>query len=476
MPPTCRVLLAVLLMFTWATIASWSFAEERVAGWVQTAVMPAAEAHQAAAANDRHVYAITNVLLVTGHDDPVVHALRLPEEGRVLKPLDRHPVPFSGQGFAHDPATGGLVGIDRAKKLVVFAEPQPGAAASQPAGSLEPRLPRDNLLVYRGLDNDQRPVRTTDDWQRRRREILAAMQQVTGELPGAEKRCALEMQVEEEVDCGTYVRRKITYASEPGSRVPAYLCVPKQVLDGNGEKAAAVLCLHPTDNNVGYGVVVGLGGRANRQYASELADRGYVTLSPSYPQLANYQPDLKQLGWEAGTLKAVWDNLRGLDLLDSLSYVKYRAYGAIGHSLGGHNAVYTSVFDDRIQAVVSSCGLDSYLDYYGGDEKRWQPGQGWTQDRYMPRLAEYRGRLEEIPVDFHELVGALAPRRVLIVAPLHDGNFRADSVDRVAAAAKQVFNLYGQPGNLRVEHPDCDHDFPDAMREQAYELFDEVLR
>jgi dienelactone hydrolase len=417
-----------------------------------------------------------DVLLVTGHDDPVVHALRLPEEGKVLQLLDRHPVPFSGQGFAHDPATGGLVGIDRAKKLVVFAEPQPGAAASHAAGPLEPRLPRDNLLVYRGVDNDQQPVRTTDDWQRRRREILAAMQQVTGELPGDEKRCALEMQVEEEVDCGTYVRRKITYASEPGSRVPAYLCVPKQVLDGNGEKAAAVLCLHPTDNNVGYGVVVGLGGRANRQYASELADRGYVTLSPSYPQLANYQPDLKQLGWEAGTLKAVWDNLRGLDLLDSLSYVKHGAYGAIGHSLGGHNAVYTSVFDDRIKAVVSSCGLDSYLDYYGGDEKRWQPGQGWTQDRYMPRLAEYRGRLEEIPVDFHELVGALAPRRVLIVAPLHDGNFRADSVDRVAAAAKQVFNLYGQPGNLRVEHPDCDHDFPDAMRAQAYELFDEVLR
>ena len=45
---------------------------------------------------------------------------------------------------------------------------------------------------------------------------------------------------------------------------------------------------------------------------SELAERGYVTLAPNYPLLAKYQPDLKKLGWESGTLKAVWDNIRGL--------------------------------------------------------------------------------------------------------------------------------------------------------------------
>ncbi|MEQ8785318.1 MAG: hypothetical protein RIC55_03430 [Pirellulaceae bacterium] len=416
-----------------------------------------------------------DVLLVTGHDDPLAFRLQVPKQGAVLTLLDKHTVPFTGQGFALDPATGGLVGIHRAKKLVVFAEVNEEAADADDHSNPPPCLPRDNLLLYRGPDNAQLPVRTTDDWRHRRREILAGMQHVTGKLPGAEKRCPLAMKVEEEVDCGSYVRRRISYASEPDSRVPAYLCIPKSVLDGDGKKAAAVLCLHPTDNSVGYGVVVGLGGRANRQYASELAERGYVTLSPSYPQLADYQPDFKKLGWEAGTLKAVWDNLRGLDLLDSLPYVRHGEYGAIGHSLGGHNAVYTAVFDDRIKAVVSSCGLDAYGDYYGGDEKRWRPGQGWTQDRYMPRLADYRGRLHEIPFDFHELIGALAPRQVLIIAPRHDHNFRADSVDRIVAAAKPIFQLYGKPDNLQVLHPDCDHDFPDAMRERAYKLFDEVL-
>jgi hypothetical protein len=258
--------------------------------------------------------------------------------------------------------------------------------------------------------------------------------------------------------------------------VPAYLLVPKALLKGDGARAPGVLCLHGTDNVTGHGTVVGVGGKPNRQYASELAERGYVALAPNYPLLAGYQPDLKALGWESGTLKAVWDNVRGLDLLESLPYVEPGGFGAVGHSLGGHNSVFTAFFDDRIKAVVSSCGLDSFLDYYGGAEKNWFPEKGWAQTRYMPKLAGYRGRLNEIPFDFYELVGALAPRDVLIIAPLKDSNFRADSVDRIVAAARPVFALYGHPERLRVEHPDCPHDFPPETREEAYKLFDAVLR
>jgi len=201
-----------------------------------------------------------------------------------------------------------------------------------------------------------------------------------------------------------------------------------------------------------------------------------VTLAPSYPLLAKYQPDLAKLGWSSGTLKAVWDNRRGLDLLESLPYVRPGGFGAIGHSLGGHNSVYTAVFDERIKVVVSSCGLDAFVDYYDGDEKNWHLERGWCQTRYMPQLAKYRGKLAEIPFDFPELIAALAPRHVLIVAPTRDDNFRAASVDRIAAAARPVFELHGHADRLRVEHPECTHDFPPERREAAYQLFDTVLR
>jgi dipeptidyl aminopeptidase/acylaminoacyl peptidase len=349
------------------------------------------------------------------------------------------------------------------------------AAFTIAANDASPRLPRDKLLLYRGADNKPAAVTSTADWAKRRVEIVRGMEAVMGKLPGKEKRGPLDMKIEAEVDAGTYVRRLVTYASEPGGRVPAYLCIPKDVLAGK-KSAPGVLCLHGTDNVVGHGVVVGLGAKANRAYGSELAERGYVTLAPNYPLLAKYQPDLKALGWESGTLKAVWDNMRGLDLLASLPYVDgAKGFGTIGHSLGGHNSVFTAVFDDRLKAVVTSCGLDSFLDYYEGNPKNWDPERGWCQTRYMRKLADYKGRLADIPFDFHEMIGALAPRHVFIIAPTKDSNFRADSVDRIADAARPVYKLFGNEDRLRVEHPDAGHDFPPDMREVAYKLFDKVL-
>ncbi|MEO6786019.1 MAG: alpha/beta hydrolase [Chthoniobacteraceae bacterium] len=343
------------------------------------------------------------------------------------------------------------------------------------------RLDRNDLLAFHGSDGAVHHATTIADWQKRRAEILRGMQEVMGPLPGADKRCALDVKIEEEVDAGDHIRRKITYATEPGEngkpggRAHAFLLIPKAALDGK-EKFPAVLCLHGTDNVVGNRSIVEEGHRTNRGYALELARRGYVALAPAYPQLADYQPDLKALGYASGTMKAIWDNIRGLDLLDSLPFVKGGAYAVIGHSLGGHNSIFTAVFDERIKAVVSSCGLDSYLDYYGGKPELWEHGKGWCQDRYMPRLANYKGRLADIPFDFHELIGALAPRHVFISAPLGDSNFKWESVDRIAKAAAPVFKLCGTPENLRVVHPDGPHDFPPEIREQAYAWIDAVLK
>ena len=266
-------------------------------------------------------------------------------------------------------------------------------------------LDRNHLLQYRDASGKVQRVATPADWQACRAEILRGMQEVMGNLPGDDRRVPLEVEVEEEAEVGTYVRRLITYQSEPGSRTPAYLCIPKDVLAGQ-RKAPAVLCLHPTDNQVGHKVVVGLGGRPGRQYAAELAERGYVTLSPSYPHLADYWPNLGRLGYVSGTMKAIWDNSRGLDLLASLPYVDdSRGFGAIGHSLGGHNAIYTAVFDPRITVVASSCGFDSYLHYYDGAERNWYFGKGWCQIRYMPRLVELPRQAGRDPVRLPRAAG-----------------------------------------------------------------------
>ncbi len=59
-------------------------------------------------------------LLVTGHDEGELYRLRLPGRGLVLEYVGKQSVGFTGQGFATDKLTGGLVGINRAQRKVVF--------------------------------------------------------------------------------------------------------------------------------------------------------------------------------------------------------------------------------------------------------------------------------------------------------------------------------------------------------------------
>ena len=63
-------------------------------------------------------------------------------------------------------------------------------------------------------------VKSAADWEPRRARILAAMQEVMGPLPSPTRAVPLDVTIDEEVDAGTHVRRKLTFAAEAGDRVP----------------------------------------------------------------------------------------------------------------------------------------------------------------------------------------------------------------------------------------------------------------
>lgn len=354
----------------------------------------------------------------------------------------------------------------RAALSWLAAAPVAALAAPPRAARTLPRLPREDLLLYHDRTGAVRRATSVSGWKRRRAEILRGFESIAGTLPGRARRCPLEPRLEDETDEGSFIRRRVSYQVEPGARLESYLLIPKTALAGH--RAPAALCLHQT-HAAGRKVVVGLGASPDDEYGVELARRGYVCLAPPYPQLAEYWPDLDRLGWASGTLKAVWDNGRGLDLLESLPYVRRGGFAAIGHSLGGHNAIFTAVVDPRIRVVVTSCAFDSFVDYMNGDIR------GWTQSRYLPRLKAYLGRAADVPFDFHELVAALAPRALFASAPLGDTNFHWDSVDRIAAAARPVYGLYHAEARLVIRHPEGPHRFPPDVRESAYAFIERHL-
>jgi hypothetical protein len=60
-------------------------------------------------------------LLVTGHDDPLLFRLTIPAASNLLRFVGTEAIPFTGQGIAMDPATNGLVGIQRSKRTIIVA-------------------------------------------------------------------------------------------------------------------------------------------------------------------------------------------------------------------------------------------------------------------------------------------------------------------------------------------------------------------
>jgi dienelactone hydrolase len=312
------------------------------------------------------------------------------------------------------------------------------------------------------------PLKTLTDWEKRRAAIIAGFEEATGKLPSREDLPDLDVQVSEIVETATYTRESITLASEAGDRTPAFLYLPKGL--AAGEKRPGILALHPT-HTIGKKIVDGQGERPNRAYARELAERGYVVIAPDYLSFGDYTDyDFAGDRYESGTMKGIWNHMRCVDLLVSRPEVDGEKISAIGHSLGGHNAIFVALFDRRIKVIVSSCGWTPLHDYYGGDLK------GWTSDRYIPAIRDrYALDPDKVPFDYYELIAALAPAAFFSNSPLRDSNFDWRGVEKVAPQARRIYELHGVPEKMRIAYPDDEHDFPTNEREESYRFLERWL-
>jgi putative membrane-bound dehydrogenase-like protein len=322
------------------------------------------------------------------------------------------------------------------------------------------------LMVWRDAAGEH-PVKTPEDWAKRRAHILAGMQQAMGKLPDRSNLPPLDVQIEETFDGTTFTRYKLTFLAEGSDRVPCYLFVPKNL---DGKRTAGIVALHQT-TPLGKQEPAGLGPSENKHYGLELAKRGYVVIVPDYPSFGEYEYDFNADDYVSGSMKGIFNHMRCVDLLCSRPEVDPDRIGAIGHSLGGHNATFLGVFDERVKVIVSSCGWTPLHHYYNGDLK------GWTSDRYVPLIRDKYGLdPDRVPFDMYEIVAAFAPRAFFSVSPLHDDNFEVEGVRQVIAAAAPIYKLLGVPDNLQVRYPDSKHDFPPKERHEAYAFIDKILQ
>lgn len=353
------------------------------------------------------------------------------------------------------------------------------------------KVDHSRLLTYRTPEGQDRPVRTAADWAIRRQQIEAAAEMVMGKLPDRSRLPPLDVKIIERVEKEGYVRLSLTYRAPDGDRIPAYLLLPKD--RPAGQRLPAIVALHGTSkfakkSVTGEAVVltneeVKKADRVaniyptrnfvypNMDYGKELAQRGYVVLAPDYPAFGDYPYDYRKNQYSSGSMKGIVNHIRGVDLLQAREEVDPERIGVIGHSLGGTNALFLGVFDDRVKVIVASAGWSPFR----GSASR-KPG-GWDQDVYMPRLRTVFGfDWERVPFDLPELAAALAPRACFSNSPVRDEYFDVGSVKKAEPKIREVYALLGAADQLQIRYPDCGHDFPPEIRREAYALIDRVLR
>ena len=326
------------------------------------------------------------------------------------------------------------------------------------------------LSWYRDSSGAIQPIRTPQDWEKRKAGVLKAMQEVMGDLPDRSALPPLDLRITETFQGEGYQRHTVSFANLHDERVTAYLYVPANI--ASGQRRPAALALQPTGMQ-GKEIPDGRGPRQlNRAYGLELARRGYVVVSPDYPSFGEQKDyDFARSKYASGTMKAISDNMRCIDLLESREDVDPSRIACIGHSLGGHNTLFTAAFDSRIKVAVTSCGWTPFHHYYGGKKL-----VNWAQDRYMPRVRDvYQSDPDRMPFDFAEVIGAICPRAVFTNAPVNDENFDVAGVRLATPELEKLYQLHGAGERFVVVHPDYAHDFEDETRRQAYDFIDRQL-
>jgi dienelactone hydrolase len=325
------------------------------------------------------------------------------------------------------------------------------------------------------LSDNNVPITEIDQWQRKREDITARLYQTIGTPPVPRNTRGIETLAGEKLP--HYTRCRVRYTVGDEDCVAAYLLVPNE----SSLPAPAVVAMHQTIHS-GKDEVVGLDGCPDFSYGHELATNGYVVLAPDY-LAAGERAYPGEEAFESGPFydqypqwsmvgKNVEDSLAAVDVLHTLDWVDAERIGVIGHSHGGHNALFAMALDERVKVGVSNCGLSLFSE----EEERleWSLEEGYI---YIPALRDYFLADREPLFDLHEVAALIPPRPWLNISSYHDEAYgNQEFLAEVGVRLYQVYKLHGKQNAFAYLMHGNDHSFPPYARSLAYAWLDRFLK
>jgi cephalosporin-C deacetylase-like acetyl esterase len=308
---------------------------------------------------------------------------------------------------------------------------------------------------YAERDRALAEVKTWEDWQKWRKNVLATVHRVVGPFP--EEDCALSPRVSVAFENKNIRIERLIYESRPRFYVTANVYVPKP---DQGEKFPAVVRVvgHSTSGRLGRSVI---------RQCVDLALSGYLVLSLDFPGqgeriytnhgYGSRTPTRNHYAIGApcvltGTYLAsyfIHDVLRGLDYLGTRGEVDMKRVVMTGSSGGGTLTSYVAAVDDRIAAAapVSALGCTRLA---GGNYDSEQ-----VLYDYVRLFMDSEGRCS-----------LTAPRPLTVIREVHgeDANRRhRESFER----ARRIYALNGAGSRLTY----VPTSYPHGYNNNHYRLF-----
>jgi pimeloyl-ACP methyl ester carboxylesterase len=179
-------------------------------------------------------------------------------------------------------------------------------------------------------------------------------------------------------------------------------------------------------------------------------------------------PNWSKLGRMVADVRWAIDELLTVEFLDQSKIL------VAGYSLGGTVALYSAALDKRIAGVASIAGFTPMRTDQNG-----KTAEGIFRYAHLhgllPRLGFFVGHEERIPYDYHEILGAIAPRPLLVVAPTWDQYHSGEDVGQVMNEVQKVFALYGLEQKVKLIEPEDYNRFSPGIRDEVIKWSMEVV-
>ncbi|MEX0773156.1 MAG: alpha/beta hydrolase family protein [Balneolales bacterium] len=318
---------------------------------------------------------------------------------------------------------------------------------------------------------DGRSVNTPQDWQERREEIRGRWHEMMGAWPPFMD--DHEMEILETTRRENFTQHRIEFYWTPNEKTEGYLLIP----DGDEEKPAVISVYYEPETAVGLGV-------ENRDYAYQLAKRGFVTLSIGTTQATEartyslYYPDIENAEVEPLSMLG-YAAANSYNLLADMPEVDADRIGIVGHSFGGKWAMFaSSLYDKFACAVWSDPGI--VFEESRPSVNYWEPWylgyhpQPWRErgvpDEENPAQGLYP-ELVDGGYDLHELHALMAPRPFLVSGGSEDPIERWIPLNHSIA----VNNLLGYENRVAMTNRP-EHSPNPESNEQIYLFFEYFLK